>query len=158
MHSQHNGGDGQELPRGCELDPVVHLLPVGEQPCLALVWSLEGRPLHCVQEDVHALQGERPSSAPHPTQSQTAVALCDQGRGIWAGGQGGTAGCLAEDMGTRWRTGQAWPEESAHRKELAMEQTCLCSPRLTPSADEEGAGCWKAAGSEGAERGRGGVS
>lgn len=28
-HSQHNGCDGQELPRRCELDPVIHLLPVG---------------------------------------------------------------------------------------------------------------------------------
>lgn len=57
-HSQHNGCDGQELPRRCELNPVVHLLPVGEQPGLALVRGLEGCPLHRVQEDVHALEGE----------------------------------------------------------------------------------------------------
>lgn len=57
-HSQHNRGDGQEFPRGCELDSIVHLLPVGQQPGFALVWSLEGCPFHRVQEDVHALKGK----------------------------------------------------------------------------------------------------
>lgn len=55
-HLQHNGGDGEELPRGGELHSVVHLFPVREQPGLALVRRLERRAFDRVQEKVHALQ------------------------------------------------------------------------------------------------------
>lgn len=51
---QDDGGDGEELARGRELDAVVHLLPVREEPGLALIRRLEGRPLHRVEQEVHA--------------------------------------------------------------------------------------------------------
>lgn len=53
---QDDGRDGEELPGSRELDPIVHLLPVGEQASLALVGCLEGRPFDSVQQQVHALQ------------------------------------------------------------------------------------------------------
>lgn len=55
-HSQHDGHDGQELAGCRELHAVIHLLPVRQQPRLALVWRLERGSFHGVQEDVHALQ------------------------------------------------------------------------------------------------------
>lgn len=58
-HLQHNRCDGQELPRGGELHSVVHLLPVREQPGLALVRRLERRAFDRVQEQVHALPKAR---------------------------------------------------------------------------------------------------
>lgn len=56
-HSQHDGHDGQELAGCRELHAVIHLLPVREQPCLALVRRLKRGSFHGVEEDVHALQG-----------------------------------------------------------------------------------------------------
>lgn len=50
---QHDGRDGQELARCRELHPIVHLLPVREQPGFPLVRRLKGRSFHRVQEDVH---------------------------------------------------------------------------------------------------------
>lgn len=55
-YSQDDGHDGEELAGSGELDSIIHLLPVREQPRLALVRGLEGGSLHGVQEDVHALQ------------------------------------------------------------------------------------------------------
>lgn len=55
-YSQDDGHDGEELAGSGELDSIIHLLPVREQPGLALVRGLEGGSLHGVQEDVHALQ------------------------------------------------------------------------------------------------------
>lgn len=55
-HLQDDGRDGEELPGSGKLDPVVHLLPVGEQARLPLVRRLERRPLDRVQQQVHALQ------------------------------------------------------------------------------------------------------
>lgn len=55
-YSQDDGHDGEELAGSGELDSIIHLLPVCEQPGLALVRGLEGGSLHGVQEDVHALQ------------------------------------------------------------------------------------------------------
>lgn len=55
-YSQDDGHDGEELAGRGELDSIIHLLPVREQPRLALVRGLEGGSLHGVQEDVHALQ------------------------------------------------------------------------------------------------------
>lgn len=60
-YSQHDGGDGEELARGGELHAVVHLLPVREQAGLALVRGLERRPFDRVEQEVHALEGERHS-------------------------------------------------------------------------------------------------
>lgn len=54
-HLQDNRRDGEELARGRELHPVVHLLPVREQAGFALVRGLEWRPFDRVQEEVHAL-------------------------------------------------------------------------------------------------------
>lgn len=64
-HSQHDGRDGEELPGSCELDPVVHLLPVGQEAGLTLVRRLERRPLDRVQQQVHALQTDPQSSFTH---------------------------------------------------------------------------------------------
>lgn len=61
---QDNGGDGEELARGGELDAVVHLLPVCEEAGLALVRGLERRPLHRVQKEVHAQVVEEVGECP----------------------------------------------------------------------------------------------
>lgn len=45
---QYNGWNGEEFARRSELDAVVHLFPVCEEPSFALVWGFEGGPLHCV--------------------------------------------------------------------------------------------------------------
>ncbi len=45
---QYNRGDGEKLSRGGELDPVVHLFPVGQKPGLALIWSLKRRSFYRV--------------------------------------------------------------------------------------------------------------
>lgn len=55
-HSQYNGCDGEELARGGELHTVIHLLPVGEKPSLALIRGLKRRPLYRVQQEIHTLQ------------------------------------------------------------------------------------------------------
>lgn len=51
---QNNRGDGKKLSRGGELNPVVHLFPVGQQSGLALVRGLKWRPFDRVEEDIHA--------------------------------------------------------------------------------------------------------
>lgn len=71
-YSQDDGHDGEELAGSGELDSIIHLLPVREQPGLALVRGLEGGSLHGVQEDVHALQDTQREvqGGPHPKKPQ----------------------------------------------------------------------------------------
>lgn len=71
-YSQDDGHDGEELAGSGELDSIIHLLPVREQPGLALVRGLEGGSLHGVQEDVHALQDTQREAhgGPHPKKPQ----------------------------------------------------------------------------------------
>lgn len=65
-YSQDDGHDGEELAGSRELDSIIHLLPVCEEPGLALVRGLEGGSLHGVQEDVHALQDTQREAHGHP--------------------------------------------------------------------------------------------
>ena len=60
-YSQDNRDDGEELARGCELQSIVHLLPVSEETSFSLIRGLKRGSFHGVQQEVHALQTNTPT-------------------------------------------------------------------------------------------------
>lgn len=56
---QDDGGNGEELSGGRELNAVIQLFPMREESGLALVGRLKRRPFHRVHEHVHPLRGQQ---------------------------------------------------------------------------------------------------
>jgi hypothetical protein len=56
LHVQHDGHDGEQLPGGRELDPLVQLLPHGQLSILVLVRAREGRAFAPVEGHPRALR------------------------------------------------------------------------------------------------------
>jgi hypothetical protein len=95
LHVQHDGHDGEQLPGGRELDPLVQLLPHGQLSVLVLVRAREGRAFAPVEGHPRALR-EMPrthaccehnsmSSGSGPYQSMREICNCPCSRCANAG-------------------------------------------------------------------------